>query len=236
MNYNPIIVALDVETAAEAKSLVARIEGETHFYKVGLELFSGAGPDLVRELVAGGNDVFVDLKMHDIGETVKRAAAQVARLGARFLTVHSSPQAIRAAKEGAAGAKLKILAVTVLTSFDQTDLEAMGYRGWTVPDLVDEFVRRGVDAGADGFVCSPLEVTRVRQLAGSGVTLVTPGVRSAGASTGDQKRVTTPEEAIRAGADYLVMGRQITRAVDPRKAIQLIVKELVLQSPHQASR
>jgi len=226
MKYNPIIVALDVETAAEAKELVARIAGGTSFYKVGLELFSGAGPELVRQLVAGGNDVFVDLKMHDIGETVKRAAAQVARLGGRFLTVHSSPQAIRAAKAGAAGSKLKVLAVTVLTSFDQADLEAMGYRGWTVPDLVDEFVRRGVDAGADGFVCSPLEVTRVRQLAGPGVTLVTPGVRSAGASKGDQKRVATPEEAVQAGADYLVIGRQITRAEDPLVATRLILKDL----------
>lgn len=226
MNYNPIIVALDVENAAEARALVAAIGEGCRFYKVGLELFTSAGPELVRELVAAGNDVFVDLKMHDIGETVKRAAAQVARLGAKFLTVHSSPQAIRAAKEGAAGSGLKILAVTVLTSFDQGDLEAMGYRGWTVPALVDEFVARGVEAGADGFVCSPLEVSRVRSLAGAGVTLVTPGVRSAGASEGDQKRVSTPEAAVRAGADWLVVGRQITRADDPRAAARMILNEL----------
>jgi orotidine-5'-phosphate decarboxylase len=226
LNYNPIIVALDVHSAAEARALVSAIGDGCRFYKVGLELFTSAGPDLVRELVAGGNDVFVDLKMHDIGETVKRAAAQVARLGARLLTVHSSPQAIRAAKEGAAGSGLKIVAVTVLTSFDQGDLEAMGYRGWTVAGLVDEFVRRGVEAGADGFVCSPLEVARVKAFAGPGVTLVTPGVRSAGASKGDQKRVSTPAEAVRAGADYLVIGREITRAADPCSAARLILNGL----------
>jgi len=228
MNYNPIIVALDVETADQARSLVSAIGEGARFYKVGLELFTAAGPDLVRELAAGGNGVFVDLKMHDIGETVKRAAAQVARLGARFLTVHSSPQAIRAAKAGAADSELKILAVTVLTSFDQADLEAMGYRGWTIPALVDEFVRRGVEAGADGFICSPLEAARVRALAGPGAILVTPGVRSAGASKGDQKRVATPAEAIQAGADYLVIGREITRAPEPARAAAAILKDLGL--------
>lgn len=226
MNYNPIIVALDVETAADARALVSAIGDGARFYKVGLELFSAAGPELVRELVAQGNDVFVDLKMHDIGETVKRAAAQVARLGARFLTVHSSPQAIRAAKLGAAGSNLKIMAVTVLTSFDQSDLESMGYRGWSIPDLVDEFVRRGVEAGADGFICSPLEVSRVRSLAGPDSILVTPGVRSEGASKGDQKRVATPLEAIRDGANYLVIGREITRAEDPSGAASKILKDL----------
>lgn len=226
MNYNPIIVALDVETAAQARTLVSSIGDGARFYKVGLELFSSAGPDLVRELVAQGNDVFVDLKMHDIGETVKRAAAQVARLGARFLTVHSSPQAIRAAKLGAAGSKLKIMAVTVLTSFDQADLEAMGYRGWTIPDLVDEFVRRGVEAGADGFICSPLEVARVRSLGGPDSILVTPGVRSQGASKGDQKRVATPAEALRDGANYLVIGREITRADQPSASARKILKDL----------
>lgn len=231
MNYNPIIIALDVETAAEARVLVSAIGEGSRFYKVGLELFSSAGPDLVRELVAAGNQVFVDLKMHDIGETVRRAAAQVARLGASFLTVHSSPQAIRAARAGAEGSRLKILAVTVLTSFDQADLEAMGYRGWTIPDLVDEFVRRGVEAGADGFVCSPLEVARVRSLAGPGAILVTPGVRSAGAAKGDQKRVATPAEAIQAGANYLVIGREITRAAEPAHAARLILKDLGVQSP-----
>lgn len=226
MNDNPIIVALDVETAAAARSLVSRIGEAVRFYKVGLELFTSAGPDIVRELVAAGNDVFVDLKMHDIGETVRRASAQVARLGARFLTVHSNPQAIRAARLGAEGSQLKIIAVTVLTSFDQADLEAMGYRGWSIPALVDEFVARGVEAGADGFVCSPLEAARVRSIAGAGATLITPGVRSAGASKGDQKRVSTPAEALRAGSNYLVVGREITRAPDPAAAARLILDDL----------
>lgn len=226
MNYNPIIVALDVETAADARSLVSKIGEAVRFYKVGLELFTSAGPDIVRELVAAGNDVFVDLKMHDIGETVRRATAQVARLGARFLTVHSSPQAIRAARLGAEGSPLKIIAVTVLTSFDQSDLEAMGYRGWSIPELVDELVARGVESGADGFVCSPLEAARVRSIAGAAATLITPGVRSAGASKGDQKRVATPAEAIRAGSNYLVVGREITRAPDPAAAARLILDDL----------
>lgn len=226
MNYNPIIVALDVESAAEARALVSAIGAAAGFYKVGLELFSAAGPDIVRELVAGGNEVFVDLKLHDIGETVRRAAAQVARLGARFLTVHSSPQAIRAATLGTAGSQLKIIAVTVLTSFDQADLEAMGYRGWSIPALVDEFVARGSEAGAGGFVCSPLEVARVRAIAGPAATLITPGVRSSGAPAGDQKRVATPAEAIRAGSDYLVIGREITRAADPAAAARLILHDL----------
>jgi len=223
---NPIIVALDLENAAEALHLVDGLGPAVGFYKVGLELFTAEGPAVVRELTARGKSVFVDLKMYDIGATVQRAAARVAALGATFLTVHSSPQVIRAAVQGRGDSQLKILAVTVLTSFDDADLADLGYTGRTTQGLVDHFVAKGVEAGADGFISSPLEVARVRALAGPAKTLVTPGVRSAGASKGDQKRVATPAEAIAAGADYLVIGREITRATDPRAAAVKILTDV----------
>lgn len=226
MRHNPIIVALDVETAAEALDLTARLGDSVRFYKVGLELFAAEGPGVIRELIAHGNEVFVDLKMYDIHETVKRAAARVAALGARFLTVHSSPQVIRAAREGAVGSRLQVLAVTVLTSFDESDLADMGYAGRTVAEQVDFLATKGIAAGADGFICSAVEVGRLRRMAGPEKILVTPGVRSAGVSQGDQKRVATPVEAIAAGATHLVIGRQITRASDPRAEALRVLEEI----------
>jgi orotidine-5'-phosphate decarboxylase len=226
MLHNPIILALDLESAADALSLVHKVGDHCKFYKVGLELFSSAGPDFVRELVAEGNQVFVDLKMYDIGETVKRAVAQVARLGARFLTVHAVPQVMRAACEGAAGSDLQLLAVTVLTSFDENDLREMGHPGVTVSELVAARVKQAKQAGVHGIVCSPLEVRTVREMMGPEAVLVTPGVRSAGASTGDQKRVATPKDALLNGANYIVIGRQVTRSSDPGSAVQQILGEL----------
>jgi orotidine-5'-phosphate decarboxylase len=226
MNYNPIIVALDVEDADQARAIVRRLGGAVDFYKVGLELFTAEGPAIVRELIGEGKQVFVDLKMYDIGETVKRAAARVAALGARFLTVHSSPQVIRAALDGARGSELRILAVTVLTSFDQFDLADLGITGRTVAEQVEWLAARGVGAGVDGFVCSPLEAARLRAIAGPDAILVTPGVRSQGAPKGGQKRVATPGEAIRAGASYLVIGREITRAEDPAAAASRVLAEV----------
>ena len=223
---NPIIVALDVENAREALSLVERLGEAVSFYKVGLELFTAEGPSIVRELRSMNKDIFVDLKMYDIGETVKRAASRVAALGARLLTVHSSPQVIRAAMEGARGSQLKVIAVTVLTSFNESDLADVGVSGRTTGEHVEFLATKGAVAGVDGFVCSPLEVARLRQLAGPDRILVTPGVRSAGADQGDQKRVATPAEAIAAGADYLVIGREITRAADPLSASLNILKDL----------
>jgi orotidine-5'-phosphate decarboxylase len=223
---NPIIVALDLDDTADALALVDRLGDSVGFYKVGLELYTAAGPGVVRELVARGKEVFVDLKMYDIGETVKRAASRVAALGARFLTVHSSPQVIRAALAGAHGSALKILAVTVLTSFDESDLADLGYVGATPEAVVEHFVIQGCKACVDGFICSPLEVARVRSLAGPERILVTPGVRSAGADQGDQKRVATPAEAIAAGADYIVVGREITRAADPAAAARRILADI----------
>lgn len=223
---NPIIVALDLENASEALKLVEALGDSVPFYKVGLELFTAEGPGIVRELTAMGKNVFVDLKMYDIGETVKRAAARVASLGAKLLTVHSSPQVIRAAMQGAQGSDLKIVAVTVLTSFARRDLEDLGVTGRTVGEEVSYLAAKGMEAGVDGFVCSPLEVAGLRAMAGPGKVLVAPGVRSIGADHGDQKRVATPAEAVAAGADYLVIGREITRAAEPRRESERILIDL----------
>lgn len=223
---NPIIVALDVENSFQALSLVEQLGESVSFYKVGLELFTAEGPSIVKALRSMDKQVFVDLKMYDIGETVKRAVARVADLGASLLTVHCSPQVIKAAREGACGSQLKVVAVTVLTSFNQTDLEDIGIHGRTPGEQVEYLARRGVEAGVDGFVCSPLEVARLRQLAGPGKVLVTPGVRSAGADPGDQKRVATPAEAVASGADFLVIGREITRAAVPLDASLRILRDL----------
>lgn len=224
MNYNPIIVALDVPDAGEALSLVDRLGPAVNFYKAGLELFTAEGPAIVRELTGRGKQVFVDLKMYDIHETVKRAAARVAALGASLLTVHASAQVVRAARQASEGTGLRILAVTVLTSFDQGDLEDVGVTGRTVAQQVEHLAGKAVEAGADGLVCSPLEVARLRGLIPAERLLVVPGVRSAGADKGDQKRVATPEEALAAGASYLVVGREITRAAEPAAAAEAILR------------
>jgi orotidine-5'-phosphate decarboxylase len=225
MTENPCIIALDVESAGQARALVGRLGDAARFYKVGMELYAAAGMEFVRELVGEGKQVFLDMKFYDIPETVKRAAAQVARSGVRMLTVHGSGAVMRAAVEGRAESPLRLLAVTVLTSFDQTDLADLGYP-CAVPDLVALRVRKAMEAGIDGLVCSPLEAASVRALAGPGAILVTPGVRSAGAGQGDQKRVATPAEAIRAGANYLVIGRQVTRAEDPAAELARILEEI----------
>lgn len=225
MTKSPIIIALDVETAAQARELTAKLGDAVDFYKVGMELYAGAGLDLVRELTGQGKKVFLDMKFYDIGETVRRAVAQVAKLGVRFLTVHGSKAVMEAAVQGRGAADLKLLAVTVLTSFDQTDLADLGYP-CSISDLVSLRVRNAMAAGIDGLVCSPLEVAGVRATAGPDAILVTPGVRSAGADAGDQKRVATPAAALRNGADYLVIGRQVTRAQDPRSEVEKIFGEI----------
>ena len=208
---DPLIIALDLDSAAEARSLVKTLGAETGFYKVGLELYAATGPDFVRELVDQGKDVFLDLKFYDIGETVKRATAVVARTGAKFLTVHGILPVMRAALEGRGGSQLKLLGVTVLTSFDEQDLR----EDWVtcgLPTLVHHRARHAQALGLDGIVASPLESGALRKALGPDILIVTPGVRSAGAGQGDQKRVATPAEAIRDGASYLVIGRQVTRA------------------------
>jgi orotidine-5'-phosphate decarboxylase len=225
MSHNPIIIALDVETAEQARTLVAQLGTEVDFYKVGMELYASSGTEIVSELIAEGKQVFLDLKMYDIHETVKRAVAQVAKRGIRFLTVHASDQVMRAAAEGKGSGNLQILAVTVLTSVDQADLERDGI-SYPLTEWVELRVRNAMQAGIDGIVCSPVEVKRVREIAGPDAVLVTPGVRSAGAGTGDQKRVMTPRQAMDSGANYLVIGRQVTRAEDPRAEVLRIKSEL----------
>jgi orotidine-5'-phosphate decarboxylase len=223
MSRNPLIIALDVESRSEALRLVEQCGSRVEFYKVGLELFTAEGPAVVRDLTGAGKRVFLDLKLYDIGETVKRAAARAAGLGVSLLTVHCVPQVVQAAVAGVEGAGTKILAVTVLTSFGQSDLEALGVAGRTPAEHVLWLAPRGVEAGAHGFVCSPLEARPMRELVGPERLLVTPGVRSAGAAAHDQKRVATPAEALAAGADYLVIGREVTRAADPAAAVERIL-------------
>lgn len=221
---NPIIVALDVATVVEARDLVASLRGVVNYFKVGLELYAAGGMEFVHELLESRKQVFLDLKFYDIPETVKRAVAQVAESGVHMLTIHGSGAIMRAAVEGRGHAALRLLGVTVLTSFDERDLADLGYP-CAVEQLVSLRVAKAMEAGMDGLVCSALDVANVRALAGPQAVLVTPGVRSAGASAGDQKRVATPAEAIRGGASYLVIGREITRASDPRAAAQRILAE-----------
>lgn len=223
---NPLIIALDLDNAEEALQLVRQLGDDAGFYKVGMELYAATGLELVNELQARGKRVFLDLKLYDIGETVKRATRQLClRSKATFLTVHGSRTVMQAAREGREGTDTALLAVTVLTSFDAEDLADLGYPA-AIEDLVALRVRKAVESQLDGIVCSPLELRKVRTIAGPDFNLITPGVRSADAASGDQKRVATPREAIRNGADYLVIGRQVTRAADPQSAFQKILDEL----------
>jgi orotidine-5'-phosphate decarboxylase len=224
MTKSPIIIALDMASAAEARQLVASLGGAADFYKVGLELYAAAGMDFVRELKDGGKRVFLDLKLYDIGEQVKRAVAVISASGADFLTIHAVKPVMEAAVAGR-GSSLKLLAVTVLTSFDEQDIRDDG-SSLSLAQLVEKRVGYALGAGMNGIVCSSLEVARVRAITGSKMTLVVPGVRSAGKSTGDQKRVATPADAIAGGADYLVIGRQVTRAENPRAELLKILEEI----------
>jgi len=225
MTSNPIIVALDVDSAAEARAIVSKIGSAVGFYKVGLELYAAAGMSIVEELLDADKEVFLDLKLYDIPETVRRAVAVVARTRVRFLTVHAVVPVMRAAAEARSGTNLQILAVTVLTSFAQSDLADLGY-SCTVSSLVADRTRQAIECGIDGLVASPLEAAAVRRIAGPRATIVTPGIRSAGAATGDQRRIATPADAIANGADYLVMGRQITRSPDPSAEVARILSEI----------
>ena len=220
-----LIFALDVPSADEARRLLDRTGDAVCFIKIGLELFTAAGPDIVRWAVAQNKRVFLDLKLFDIGETVKRAAAAAAELGAAFLTVHAAGQTVRAAVEGRGGSPMKILAVTVLTSFSDADLRESGVAE-SIRDTVLRRTRAAVSAGADGVVASGGEAAMIRRDFGKGPLIVVPGVRPAGSSHDDQIQVTTPAGAIAAGADYLVVGRPIRDAVDPAAAARAIQAEI----------
>ena len=209
----------------EAQRLVERLGAGVSFYKIGYQLAYAGGLPFAERLVTAGKKVFLDLKLHDIGNTVTEGVRSVASLGATFLTVHAYPQTMRAAVDGKAGSPLKILAVTVLTSYDDADAAEAGYAG-SVADLVESRAAQARDLGIDGIVCAATEAARVRAIVGPDRLIVTPGIRPSGSSTGDQKRIVTPAMAIRAGADYLVVGRPVTAAEDPRAAADAIVVEI----------
>jgi orotidine-5'-phosphate decarboxylase len=219
-----LIVALDVPSVEAARIMVARLGDAFVFYKIGYQLAFAGGLAYAPVLADAGKRVFLDLKLHDIGNTVAEGVRSVARLGASFLTVHAYPQTMKAAVEARQG-DLRILAVTVLTSYDDADLAAAGY-GASVAELVAARAAQARDIGVDGLVCSAAEAAKVRPIVGSKLALVTPGIRPAGADAGDQKRIMTPARAIAAGADYLVVGRPIVAAADPKAAAQAIVEEI----------
>jgi orotidine-5'-phosphate decarboxylase len=220
-----LILPLDFPDVASAEAMVERLGDSVSFYKIGYQLGYAGGLPMIGRLVAAGKKVFADFKLHDIGNTVARGVESMARSGATFLTVHAYPQTMKAAVEGRAGSNLKILAVTVLTSYDDGDLHAAGYR-LGVTDLVEARAQQAQVLGIDGIVCSPEEAASLRKIVGHQMHLVTPGIRPAGSATDDQKRIMTPARAIAAGADYLVVGRPITGAADPKAAAEAVVAEI----------
>lgn len=220
-----LIVALDVPSVAVAEATVARLGDSVRFYKIGYQLAFAGGLPFADRLIAAGKQLFLDLKLHDIGNTVAKGVESVAQMGATFLTVHAYPQTMKAAMEGKRGSKLRILAVTVLTSYDDADLAAAGYE-MSVKELAVARAAQARDTGVDGLVCSAEEAASLRAIMGPGMVLVTPGIRPAGSASGDQKRIMTPARAIEAGADYLVVGRPVLEARDPRTAADAIVAEI----------
>src|SRR2546427_292768 len=220
-----LILALDVPSADEAKRLLDRVKDSAGFVKIGRELFTAAGRDIVRWALAQRKRVFLDLKLLDIGETVKRATAAAAELGVTFLTVHATGQTVRAAVEGRGRSAMKILAVTVLTSFDEADLVEMGIVE-SVHDTVLKRARLAISLGADGVVASGVEAAMIRRELGKDPIVVIPAIRPVGSSHDDQVPVTTPAGAIAAGGDSLVVGRAIRDAADPAEAARAMQAEI----------
>jgi orotidine-5'-phosphate decarboxylase len=227
-----LIVALDVSSAKDAQKIVSSLGDSVQLYKVGMQLYTAEGPPMVRDLIASGRKVFLDLKYHDIPNTVAAAVREAAQLGVSMLTVHASGgtkmlhAAVEAAREKGSGPQ--ILAVTVLTSMDDEDLNETGVHG-PVEDQVVWLASLALDAGCAGVVSSPREVRTLRAKLGSDFLAVTPGVRPAGAAHGDQARVATPSEAIAAGATHIVVGRPITGAANPAAEAEKILQELETQ-------
>jgi orotidine-5'-phosphate decarboxylase len=226
---NHLIVALDVATAEAALALTDRLEGQCSWFKVGLELYIAAGPPIVEKLVNRGHSVFLDLKLHDIPNTVAAAVRSTASLGVRMVTIHAAggPAMLAAAREAIIpmANPPRLLAVTMLTSMDQPQVTAIGLPR-SAQEQVVLLTKMGLEAGIHGFVCSPQEVAALRALTGPSGVLVTPGIRPAGANKGDQQRIATPAQAMRQGANYLVVGRPITQAIDPARAAEAILKEI----------
>ncbi len=221
-----LIVALDFPDVAAARRCIDALGDDAGFYKIGLELLFNGGSELARELADQGGSVFFDAKLLDIGNTVERAVANIARLGARFLTVHGTDgKTMRAAVAGRGTSDLKLLAVTVMTNLDKEDLKEQGI-DLSPSALVLARSRMALDCGMDGIVASAHEAALLRQELGSDFIIVTPGIRPSGSPVGDQSRIMTPEAAIAAGADYLVVGRPITQAGDPKLAARAIVDDI----------
>jgi orotidine-5'-phosphate decarboxylase len=222
-----LIVALDLSSVAAAEAIIEKLGDVVGFYKIGYQLAFADGLPFAAMLARAGKRVFLDMKLHDIGNTIANGVESVARMGVTFLTVHAYPQTMKAAVEAKAGSALKILAVTVLTSYDDADLAAAGYE-LTVSELAAARAEQARDIGVDGLVCSAQEAATLRRIVGPNMLLVTPGIRPAGADAGDQKRVMTPAAAIAAGADYLVVGRPIVAADDPAASAKAIVAEIAM--------
>jgi orotidine-5'-phosphate decarboxylase len=220
-----LIVALDLPGVTDAERMVAKLGDTVSFYKIGYELAFSGGIALAGELAQSGKKIFLDLKLHDIANTVERATDRAAALGAAFLTVHAFPQTMRAAVAGRGNSALKILAVTVLTSWDDGDVAEAGY-ALSLRDLARKLAEQARAAGVDGLVASAAEAADLRARVGRSLLLVTPGIRPAGGAVGDQKRVVTPTAAVKAGVDHMVVGRPITAAADPKAAAQAIVDEI----------
>ena len=220
-----LIVALDVPGVAEAEALTERLGDSVSFYKIGMQLVFAGGLPLVDSLVKAGKRIFLDMKLLDIDNTVQKGVENIARLGVTLTTIHAYPQAMEAAVRGRAQSGLGLLGVTVLTSMDDSDLKQAGYaRG--AEALVQARASAAVAIGMDGLVCSAKEAESVRAIVGRNMIIVTPGIRPAGSDTGDQKRIVTPADAIRAGSDYLVVGRPVNQATDPVAAAEAIVAEV----------
>lgn len=220
-----LIVGLDLPSVEAAKAMVSRLGDSVTFYKIGYRLAYAGGLPLVGKLADQGKKVFLDLKLHDIGNTVKQGVESISKLGATFLTVHAYPQTMKAAVEGRAGSNLRILGVTVLTSYNDDDLHAAGYR-LGVSELVEARAQQAQVLGVDGLVCAPEEAGNLRKIVGLQMNLVTPGIRPAGTAVGDQKRIMTPGRAITTGADYLVVARPVVEATDPKAAAEAIQAEI----------
>jgi len=220
-----LIVALDLPSVESAEAMIERLGDSVVFYKIGYQLAFAGGLPLARTLAQAGKQVFLDMKLHDIANTVAHGVESIAELGVTFLTVHAYPQTMRAAVEAKTGSGLKLLAVSVLTSYDDIDLHEAGY-ALGVDDLVADRAKRAHDLGLDGIVCSAAESSALRLLVGNDMVLVTPGIRPAGSDHGDQKRVVTPANAIAAGSDYLVVGRPITAAPDPPAVAAAIIADI----------
>ena len=228
MSDDRLIVAIDLPNALEGLQLAETLGNDVSFYKIGLGMLTGGGLALANELKQEhGKRIFLDMKLFDIGATVENAVRGLAQFELDFLTVHGDPHVVRAAKEGASGKDMKILAVTILTSLDRADLDAGLMKAGDVPDLVGERAARAFEAGADGVIASPQDAAMIRALPQSdGRLIVTPGVRPAGAALGDQKRVATPAQALKDGADHLVVGRPVWAAENPAAAARALLSEI----------